>query len=348
MKEPLYKKILHDLQAEIFSGRLAVDFQLPTEKELSERYHVSRITSKRALTELEQAGLIYRVRGKGSFVKASPTQTSLRPAKKATRILFLLPFIHDSSVGNFTDGLLPVMQERQIEAVMGTMDVFEQKSPAELMNEYDGLIYYAENSDPYLDVLVKLALQAFPVISLDKKNFELDFPTILSDNLAGGKLATEFLIAQGHTRIAYLFGHSLHPQSVRNRYIGYLTALDAAGLDFHTPSADNIATSENLFAYLTEHQVTAFVCENDLLAIETMRILKQAGCNIPQDISLVGFDDIQAAALVDPPLTTIAQDFQQIGAIAGKTLIDWIENNQVPNDIKVPVTLVERHSTTKK
>ena len=79
-----------------------------------------------------------------------------------------------------------------------------------------------------------------------------------------------------------------------------------------------------------------------------MRILKQAGCNIPQDISLVGFDDIQAAALVDPPLTTIAQDFQQIGAIAGKTLIDWIENNQVPNDIKVPVTLVERHSTTKK
>ena len=68
MNQPLYQQIFHDLQQAIADGSLPVDSQVPTEKELSTKYQVSRITSKRALTELEQLGLIYRVRGKGSFV----------------------------------------------------------------------------------------------------------------------------------------------------------------------------------------------------------------------------------------------------------------------------------------
>jgi DNA-binding LacI/PurR family transcriptional regulator len=76
-----------------------------------------------------------------------------------------------------------------------------------------------------------------------------------------------------------------------------------------------------------------------------MRTLKQAGYTIPNDVSVIGFDDIQASQFVEPPLTTIAQDFKQIGEIAGKTLIEWIENNQMPTDIKVPVTFVQRQST---
>lgn len=345
MKEPLYKTILNELKKQIFSGQLPLNSQLPTEKELSEQYQVSRITSKRALTELEQAGLIYRVRGKGSFVKEAPHQVAQRISTKATRILFLLPFLHDLSLGNFTDGLLPIMQEQQIEVAMGTLAVFAQKNATELMQEYDGLIYYAENTDQYLDTLVELALKAFPVISLDKKNFELNFPTILSDNVAGGQLATQFLIDEGHTRIAYLFGHPLHPQSVRNRYIGYLSALNTSGLDFHTSSVDMTATNEHLLTYVTDNKVTALVCENDLVAIEAMRTLKQAGYQIPDDFSIIGFDNIQATQFVEPPLTTIAQDFKQIGEIAGKTLIEWIEDNHVPTDIKVPVTFVQRQST---
>ena len=183
------------------------------------------------------------------------------------------------------------------------------------------------------------------MISLDKKNFELNFPTILSDNVAGGQLATQFLIDEGHTRIAYLFGHPLHPQSVRNRYIGYLSALNTSGLDFHTSSVDITATNEHLLTYVTDNKVTALVCENDLVAIEAMRTLKQAGYQIPDDFSIIGFDNIQATQFVEPPLTTIAQDFKQIGEIAGKTLIEWIEDNHVPTDIKVPVTFVQRQST---
>ncbi|WP_066188827.1 GntR family transcriptional regulator [Gracilibacillus timonensis] len=345
MKEPLYKKILDDLKKQIFSGNLPLNSQLPTEKELSEIYKVSRITSKRALSELERLDLIYRVRGKGSFVKEVPSPNIKKDATKTSRILFLLPFLHDLSLGNFTDGLLPVMQKHQMEVVMGTLEVFTQKQPHELMEEYDGLIYYAEDTDQYLSSLVELSLKGHPVISLDKKNYELNFPTILSDNFAGGQLATQFLMDNGHTRIAYLYNHSHLPQSVRNRYIGYLTTLHRADLTDYTAAIDVKNEDGALLRYIKEHQVTGFICENDLIAMEAMRSLKHADYTIPEDLSIIGFDNIQASSFVDPPLTTVAQDFKKIGQIAGQTLIEWIENDQMPSDIKVPVTFIKREST---
>lgn len=348
MSQPLYKKILIDLKEEILSGKLAVEDQLPTEKELSDRYQVSRITSKRALNELEQADLIYRVRGKGSFVKAKEmVSTTIEESfsTKNKKALFILPFLNDLSVGNFTEGLLPTLQKEQIEVSMATLDVFNQKTVEELTQEYDGIIYYAEDTDLHLDILVKLSIKHFPVIVLDKKHFELNFPTILSDNVDGGFLATQQLIAEGHERIAYLFGNVTHPQSVKNRYVGYLRALNQANVTFHTSSGDEKATNHDLIDYLTTNKVTGIVCENDLVAIEAMRILKQHHYHVPNDFSIIGFDDIQASRLVDPPLTTIAQDFTLIGAIAGETLITWLKTKKMPQDKKVPVHLIKRQST---
>lgn len=348
MSQPLYKKILTDLREEILSGKLTVEEQLPTEKELSDRYQVSRITSKRALNELEQEGLIYRVRGKGSFVKAKETSATTIEESfviKNNKALFILPFLNDLSVGNFTEGLLPTLQQEQIEVSMATLDVFKQKTVDELTQEYDGLIYYAEDTDLYLDILVKLSMKHFPVIVLDKKHFELNFPTILSDNVNGGFLATQQLINQGHERIAYLFGNTTHPQSVKNRYVGYLYALNQADIAFHTSSGDEKATNNDLIEYLTENNITGIVCENDLVAIEAMRILKQHHYHVPDDFSIIGFDNIQASQFVDPPLTTIAQDFTLIGAIAGETLITWLKTKKMPQDQKVPVRLITRQST---
>lgn len=348
MKEPLYKQIMNNLKKQILSGQLPTNSQLPTENELSETYQVSRITSKRALSELEQAGLINRTRGKGSFVKDTAIHDSQQEPNKSYRILFLLPFIHDLSLGDFTKGLLPIAQNNQIEVVMGSPEFFLQKTANELMSEYVGLIYYAENDDPYLDLLVELSLNKFPVVSLDKKIFELDFPTVSSDNVAGGKLAAQSLINQGHTQIAYVFGQETHPQTVRDRYIGYLTALNSAKLNFQTSSINSNTTIKDLLNYVKETKVTALVCENDLIAIEAMHSLKQEGYLIPEDFSIVGFDNIQTANFVEPPLTTIAQDFEKIGQIAGQTLIEWIENKQRPKDVKVPVHLIKRKSTIKK
>lgn len=346
MTQPLYQKILNDLKADILVGKLQVNQQLPTERELSDLYQVSRITSKRALNELEQADLIYRVRGKGSFVKAPRTNFNDEElTNKNKKVLFLLPFLNDLSVGNFTEGLLPTLQKENIEVSMATLEVFQQKEVHEIIQEYVGMIYYAEDTEQYLEILVELSMEDFPVIVLDKKHFELDFPTVLSDNVNGGFLATQALVEAGHERIAYLFGNAMHPQSVKNRYVGYLKALKQANISFHTSASDEQATNNDLINYLVKHAISAIVCENDLVAIEAMRILKQNNYRVPDDFSIIGFDDIQAAALIDPPLTTIAQNFKKIGEIAAETLILWLKTKKMPTDIKVPVKLIKRQST---
>jgi Transcriptional regulators len=340
LSQPLYQKIVTDLKQQITDGKFALHAQLPTEKELSEMYQVSRITSKRALTELEQADLIYRVRGKGSFVK-EPT----RPTKLAKRILFLLPFVNDLSLGNFNDGLTPVMQEKKIDVFMTSADLLNNRSADELIQEFDGMIYYTNTDDQHIELLFELYLKQFPVVLLDKKIHDFDFPAVLSDNLEGGRLATQALLEAGHTRIGYLFGETQPPQSTRQRYFGYLSCLKQHNVAFHTALEDQQANIDNLLAYCQQQQLTAIVCENDLVAIHAMRELRAANITVPQEISVIGFDNIQAAALVDPPLTTISQDFKKIGQLASETLITWIETGEKPTDIAVPVTLIQRAST---
>ena len=97
-----------------------------------------------------------------------------------------------------------------------------------------------------------------------------------------------------------------------------------------------------------EYKVVPISCEilSDICTpIEAMRILKQHHYHVPDDFSIIGFDNIQASQFVDPPLTTIAQDFTLIGAIAGETLITWLKTKKMPQDQKVPVRLITRQST---
>ncbi|MHC5248774.1 GntR family transcriptional regulator [Enterococcus sp. LJL90] len=338
--EPLYQTILNDLKEKILSGTLQPGSQVPTEKELSDSYQVSRITSKRALTELEQLGLIERTRGKGSFVKKTTQKKII-----TKRILFLLPFSNDLSLGNFSEGLLPIVQAEKFEVMMTNFDFLMSHHANEITQEFDGLIYYADDENQHLDLLFELSLKQFPTIILDKQLHDLNLPAIYSDNLAGGQVACDYLIALGHQKIAYIFGNDRLPQSTRQRYLGYIRSTSEHQLSFHTTLEDQRATLNNLLEYVTTNQITALVCENDLVAIEAMRILKQGGLQLPEELSVIGFDNIQAAALVDPSLTTISQNFKEIGALAGQALITWITTSQVPVSQKVAIHLITRQST---
>lgn len=341
MTLPLYRKIYQDLERAIQSGSFSSGSQLPTEKELADTYQVSRITSKRALNELETSGYIYRVRGKGSFVKDNLPS----PVHQTNRILFLLPFMKDLSLGNFTEGLSPIMQANNLDVLMTTMAYLNHKNAEEIIQEFDGLIYYVQYPESHLDLFAALAFKKFPVILLDKKIYDLPFPTIMSENTGGGFSATNYLIQDGHHRIAYLFGQESLPQSVRQRYLGYIQAIKEAGLDFLTTIEDKKNIQTHLIDYVKENSITALVCENDLTAIHAMKFLKEAGFLIPEDISIVGFDNIQAASLVEPPLTTVAQDFKRLGQIAGQYLVDSMRDNQLLDDKKIPVALIKRQST---
>lgn len=341
MKQPLYQLIYDELLAQITSGKLPPEAKIPTEKELSDAYHVSRITSKRALTELEQNGFIYRIQGRGSFVKGESPRTATK------KILFVLPFANDLSLGNFNEGIYSVTNREGYDLLITAADYVESQSAKTIMESFDGLIFYAGNTEAQYDLLLELAGHDFPVVTLDKQLYEFPFPAVLADNFQGSFLATKHLIDLGHQKIGYIFGSQHHPQSVRQRYLGYVEALQKKHAAFRTKLDEPNAQIPTAIEYIRNNQLTAAVCENDLVAIDLMRCLKKANFRLPQDFSVVGFDDIQAANLVDPPLTTITQDFEVLGKLAGEHILALIHKKPVKT-IKIPVNLVKRQSTAEK
>jgi len=341
MSLPLYQQISNDLKQKIIAKTFKSGDQLPTEKVLSETYSVSRITAKRALTELEQLGLVSRTRGKGTFVQ----ELNKNHTKLLKRVLFIIPF-EGMSFGDFTQGLVPALKVENTTVFITYASYLKENTAEDIKENFDGLIYYPMYTEDYLDILLELSLQNFPVVLLDKQIYDLGFPCVSSDNFNGGEQAAQALLNLGHKRIAFVASNDTHhPQTTRNRYLGYVKVLKEQGIKFHTTLDDSLYTESSVLELIHNEKVTGLICENDLVALQTMKTLQDSHFSVPNDISIIGFDDIQAASLSNPPLTTIAQDFIGMGRIAGELLLDWIKSGQTPKDVKVPINLIKRKTT---
>jgi DNA-binding LacI/PurR family transcriptional regulator len=148
--------------------------------------------------------------------------------------------------------------------------------------------------------------------------------TIGSDNEGGGMAATRHLIAQGRRRIAFLGTASSHAPEFRARYDGYAAALGEAGISLDPALQRNAVTTEAAGREAALSLIAggvafdAIFAASDLIAIGAMRALAEHGRSVPMDVAVVGFDDIPAASLTAPPLTTVMQDLRG----AGEALVD--------------------------
>jgi LacI family transcriptional regulator len=174
---------------------------------------------------------------------------------------------------------------------------------------------------------------------------------VVSDNVEGAALAVRHLHECGHTRIALIGG----PTSTRpgvDRLLGYRREIQRLGLDYRPeyvregdfyPESGHAAT---LALLELPEPPTAVFAAADLMAAGVFQALAERGLSAPRHVAVVGFDDIQIAPLLQPPLTTIRQDKQGLGAAAGDALLRLIEDAALaPPVITVPVRLVVRDST---
>ncbi|WP_332762954.1 LacI family DNA-binding transcriptional regulator [Pseudomonas koreensis] len=176
-------------------------------------------------------------------------------------------------------------------------------------------------------------------------------PTISLDNHAAAKAMTEYLLGLGHRRIGLIKGPQ-HSPLTQQRVAGYQAALAKAGIpsdpaiichgDFSLRAGyDGAATLLTL-----ADRPTALFCENDEMAIGALKRIKEAGLRVPEDISVVGFDDIPLAHYCDPPLTTIAQPAEGFGRTAVEMLINLIEKKINPEQhVILPFELTIRESS---
>ena len=189
-----------------------------------------------------------------------------------------------------------------------------------------------------------------PIVLINNQHPGEFVHSVMIANLEASRQAVQHLIGLGHRRIAYL-GDRFGYQSDTERFAGYREALDCAGLPFQPELVAHgdgrpeggLAAMQKLLA-LAERP-TAVFCYNDMSALGALRAIREAGWRVPQDISLVGFDDLFVAQFTDPPLTTVRQPKAQMGRLALETLLELIEGAQAAQLLRVPGELILRQST---
>jgi len=189
-----------------------------------------------------------------------------------------------------------------------------------------------------------------PLVVVDRQVSGEEMDEVLVDNLQGGRLATEYLLSLGHSRIGCVCGPSILTPAV-DRVNGYRQSLVAAGIepddtlvvkgDFQC--GGGYRGTQSLLS-LPEPPSAVFAC-NDLMAIGAISAARAAGLQVPQDFSIVGFDDIALSSFINPALTTVAQPKEDIGTVVADLLVQRILNRDIPpRKYVLPTELVVRRS----
>jgi LacI family transcriptional regulator len=194
----------------------------------------------------------------------------------------------------------------------------------------DGVIIIAPFVSQQTNIIEK-KLAGLPIVHVDVAR-ESNLPSAIVDQHAGSVLATQHLLDLGHQHIAEISGPLMWYDAI-GRHEGWHLTMQSAGLDTDLSVAGDWSVASGYRAatqLLDATQFTAVVIGNDEMAIGAMCAITERGLRIPEDISVVGFDDIPAAAYLYPKLTTIRQDFSRLGSTALKYLIERIEEPTAP------------------
>lgn len=342
-----YEEIYSDLKQAILKRKIAPNTRVPSEKALTIKYNVSRITAKHALNKLEQDNLIYRIQGKGSFVKAHGTLNSYK-------ILLVLPFSNNNDLGNYISGIQKVTKNTTWKIFSINNDEFSNIPLQQLFEEYAGIIYYPQDLNKDIPKLLKIYLSNFPLVLIDQTLDGLCIPSVVSDNVDGGFKACEHLIKNNCKKIAF-YGNTKFQEdftgSVSERFFGYIQALKKFQIKNFNPLklAETIQeqTEQELIELIKAKKIDGIVAENDITAFKLLTTLQKNNLDIPKQIKIIGFDDLPITKLSSPKLSSISQDFEKLGAEAINLLLQQINDlNLVLNThITVGVKLIKRESS---
>jgi LacI family transcriptional regulator len=215
---------------------------------------------------------------------------------------------------------------------------------------FDGIVIAGKVPNSLIESILEYKK---PTVFVDFSPNNVDYSNVLTDNLKGGQLATEHLIEYGHKNIAFVGGEISH-SSIKNRLLGYKLALEGAKINIDESliitnneylSRQNGCTSAELLIDKGK-DVTAIFAANDATAIGVMQCLKNKGIEIPDRISVIGFDDVEADLFIDPALTTIRVPKLEMGTEAIQLILGIINNKNIKaKKILVPVELIVRKST---
>ena len=215
----------------------------------------------------------------------------------------------------------------------------------------DGIIMLSPG-ESHLKIIEQILSQGVPFVSTSRTPGLQNIYSIVTDDFAGACYAVEHLVSLGHKKIGFINGPEILASSTE-RLNGYKHVLKKMNIPFDEAIVFNgdtsIESGYNITKqYLKIQEVSAIFTGSDLMAIGAISAINESGLNVPNDISLVGFDDMPFSSYLNPPLTTVRQHAFQKGNLAASMLVSIMEGQPVEQQIKMPVELVVRKSTAKK
>jgi DNA-binding LacI/PurR family transcriptional regulator len=364
----LYERLYNQVLADIRAGTLRAGDRVPSEKELAQTHGVSRVTSMRALQMLERAGLVARIRGKGTFVVRElprlpdPLPGGERPGRRsrhdASRIAFLIP---DASQA-FGLELLNAVEERAgdnglsmiLKRTRGRQDD-EERTIDRLVRsgQADGLIVFPVHGEFYNASLLRLVLESYPIVLVDRYLQGIAACSVYTDNRAAALELTGHLLDNGHQQLAFVSPPPKNTSSIEDRLEGFRTAFSQRGLgpagqhllpDLSSTLPDASAPRwletdrDAICAFAkTKTMVTGYVACEYNVALMLRDVLRELGRE--NDATIVCFDS-PGGLLAEPPFTHIKQDEREMGHRAVDLLMAQLRGEQVTGHSIVPHTLV--------
>ena len=314
-------------------------------KALNEKIHVSKKTKDKVNRIAQELGYYPSAFGRGLVLQRTGNIGFILDRRPVH--LFSNPFY-----SRVLDGIEDELVKQDFNLLISAHTFSENNSDSypKFVREknVDGLILTGKLDT---SLILEIHKRNIPLVLIDNYIKEKQFDCVVTDNEHGSTQAVHYLIEQGHRRIGFLKGLGKHI-SVLERWNGYKRILKENNIPIVEEwIAEGDVTPEGgksaILQILSKAQTlpTAFFSTNDAMAIGAMRTLREHGIQIPEQVSIVGFDNEETTAHMDPPLTTVSVEKEEMGKVGTQLLIARIQNPKKPcQRVMLPTRLVIRKS----
>lgn len=349
---PMYQQLRQDLLARIRRGEFGPGSVLPSENQLCEDYGVSVTTARRAFLELVKEGVVHRKAGVGTIVASE--------VRRAQINFVSIDYVGDSwrQYSNVMGEMIGGVSEYawNHDATLSILGVKDEEAATYLRGlaedrATDGVLLRVANDvrEEHVDILERAGL---PYVVIKRRIPGRKMNYVNSDDVAGARMATSHLLDLEHRRIGFVCAKP-HISIGQERLGGYKEALEERGVGVD----EELIRTEPYFTQEMGYKATRSLMElpeppsavfvaSDTMAVGGYEALQELGLRIPEDISVVGYDDVALASTLRPPLTTVRTSFYEFGQLATQLLLELVEGRaSAPQARWIHPRLVVRSST---
>ena len=327
--------------------------KVKSENELSEIYGLSRQTIRHALSILIDEGYLRSRQGSGTYVSSALNGGSDGRTTIAVVMTYLNGYIFPNTIQAIETALS--LEGYSVQIAFTNNSVSKERAILEDIirkNEVAGIIVEATKSslpNPNFKYYNKLQDRGIPVLFINSYYKDLDLPHVTIDDKMAGRMAAEYLLKNGHRKIAGIFKFDDGQGNLR--FAGFLKALSKANLAYDEANMVWIDTDDMMDLDVIKDKIitrikgcTAIITYNDVVAYHVLRMLKEEKIDVPKDISIISIDDSELAKMCEPNLTSLPYPTKELGTRAAENMVRLIRNPDYDATFEFKMDIVERDS----